>query len=352
MQDVFNQADKFISIKEYIWYHLFNEFQVDHSIASSTGLFDIEKLSWYKKSLELAGIKKEKLSQPVPTSYFRSGLTSSIASKLKIDINIPFCIGASDGCLANLGSNALKKGIAAITIGTSGAVRISSSKPIRNFSIMNFNYILDEKHFICGGPVNNGGNILQWIKDKFLDGENLTHDEILALADTVPPGSNGLLFLPYLHGERAPVWTDKICGLYFGIRSVHKKADFVRAALEGVCFALKNILNVLEHGVGEVSQIQLSGGFIQSPLWVQILSDITGKKLCLVQNEDASATGAAYMGMKAMGMISSYKSLPEENKKEILPDKNLFAVYKRNDEKFAKLYPALKYLMQHDQIIK
>ncbi|MGZ5190602.1 MAG: FGGY-family carbohydrate kinase, partial [Flavisolibacter sp.] len=234
-----------------------------------------------------------------------------------------------------------------ITIGTSGAVRISSSNPIRNFSIMNFNYILDEDHFICGGPVNNGGNILQWIKEKFLDGEHLSHDQILEMADAVPPGSDGLILLPYLHGERAPVWTDNICGVYFGIKSRHQKAHFVRAALEGVCFALKNILNVLEQGSGEADQINLSGGFIQSLFWVQMLADITGKKLCLVQNEDASATGAAYMGMKAMGMINNYKTLPEENKKEILPDKDLSDVYKKNDEIFNKLYPALKDLMQY-----
>ena len=352
MPELFEKADKFISIKEYVWYQLFNEFQIDQSLASGTGLFDIKKRSWYKKSLELAGISKDQLSEPVPTSYIRSGLTETILARLRVDSSIPFCIGASDGCLANLGSHALRKGTAAITIGTSGAVRICSDKPIRNFSIMNFNYILDEKHFISGGPVNNGGNILQWIKEKFLEGEIADHEKIFTMAKTVPPGSDGLVFLPYLNGERAPVWTDKTCGVYFGISSIHKKSHFIRAALEGVCFALKNILTVLEKDSGEVDHINLSGGFIQSAFWVQILADITGKKLSLVQNEDASATGAAYMGMKAMGIIDNYKTLPEENKKEILPDNNLSSVYKRGDEVFTKLYPALKDLMQHDQIIK
>ncbi|MGZ5191861.1 MAG: FGGY family carbohydrate kinase, partial [Flavisolibacter sp.] len=129
MPELFRKADKFISIKEYIWYRLFNEFQIDHSLASGTGLFDIIKLTWYKKSLQCAGISKNQLSEPVSTSYLRSGLTDSIKPLLQLDANITFCIGAGDGCLANLGSHALKKGVAAITIGTSGAVRISSTNP-------------------------------------------------------------------------------------------------------------------------------------------------------------------------------------------------------------------------------
>lgn len=344
--ELYSKAAKFISIKEYIWYQLFNEFQIDYSIASGTGLFDIKKLTWYKKSMQLTGINKAQLSEPVPTSYIRSGLSAPITSRLSIDPHIPFCIGASDGCLANLGSHAIKKGIAAITIGTSGAVRISSPKPIRNFSIMNFNYILDEENFICGGPVNNGGNILQWIKDKFLSGEEFSPDQILSLADTVPAGSDGLIFLPYLHGERAPVWTDNVCGVYFGVVTSHQKAHFIRSALEGVCFALKNILNVLEQGSGKVNQINLSGGFIQSSIWVQMLADVTGKKLYLVQNEDASASGAAYMGMKAMGMIKDYKTLQEENKKEIISNEEATFVYNKNGKIFNTLYPALKTLMQ------
>jgi gluconokinase len=344
--ELFVQADKFISIKEYIWYQLFREFQIDHSLASGTGLFDIKKRTWYKKSLELAGINKDQLSKPLPASYIRSGLSGAISSRLNIDPGIPFCIGGGDGCLANLGSHALKKGIAAITIGTSGAVRISSPKPIRNFSIMNFNYILDENYYISGGPVNNGGSILQWVREKFLDGENISHDQLFAMADSVSAGSDGLIFLPYLHGERAPVWSDKISGLYFGIRSVHSKAHFVRSALEGVCFALKNILNILENESGEINEIHLSGGFIQSSVWVQMLANITEKKLCLIQNEDASAIGAAYMGMKAMGMIDNYNSLKQENKKEIIPEKDVASVYETNAKIFIKLYPALKTVMQ------
>jgi gluconokinase len=155
--ELFHKARKFISIKEFTWHKLFNEFAIDYSIASSTGLFNITKFEWHEDALKLAGVTAEVFSKPVPTDYIQTG------SSLKfLDKNIPFFIGASDGCLANLGSMATDPGIAAMTIGTSGAVRVASNKPLPNADAMTFSYILDKNTYICGGPINNGGVAMQW----------------------------------------------------------------------------------------------------------------------------------------------------------------------------------------------
>ncbi|MEO6705148.1 MAG: gluconokinase [Ginsengibacter sp.] len=153
---VFKNAFKFISIKEFIWFRLFGVYEIDHSIASATGLFNIKTLKWNKASLELCGINSSQLSVPKPTNFIRKNADPSILNSLSLSAETSFCIGASDGCLANLGSYAIDKGTAALTIGTSGAVRIASPKPVFNFQEMTFNYLLDDKIFICGGPVNNG----------------------------------------------------------------------------------------------------------------------------------------------------------------------------------------------------
>lgn len=347
---IFEAAFKFISIKEFIWYQLFNEYETDYSIASATGLFNIKKLKWYENSLRFCGIKPGQLSKPVPTSFIRNNINSAIAAKLTIAADTNFCIGASDGCLANLGTCAIEPGIAALTIGTSGAVRIASRRPLFNYNAMTFSYILDDKNFIIGGPVNNGGNVIQWLFKTLLLNENPSKDDYAVLFKTiekVKPGCEGLLFLPYLYGERAPVWDGSASGIFAGIKSYHTNAHFLRAALEGICFALKSILEIIQTATEPIKQLNVSGGFIHSKIWTQILADITGKKLCLVQTEDASAVGAALLGMKSLKIIKDYVSLKKSANTFIQPNKKNTDIYKNYYTVFKKLYPSLKVSM-HD----
>ena len=108
------------------------------------------------------------------------------------------------------------------------------------------------------------------------------------------------MFLPYLYGERAPIWDTKSCGVYFNIKPCHTQEHFLRAGLEGICFALNDVLNNLEKSSSALKLLHISGGFISSPVWVQMLSNITGKQLKIVQQEDASALGAVFLGMEAL----------------------------------------------------
>jgi gluconokinase len=350
---IFKNAFRFVSIKEFIWYKLFNDFQVDHSIASATGLFNIQKLLWNKASLKRSGINEDQLSEIFPTNFIRKDMISSSASLLNLPADTPFCIGASDGCLANIGSYAIEPGIAALTIGTSGAVRIANASPVFNFKAMTFNYVLDEKTFICGGPVNNGGNVVQWLFKALLNIQApgvKDYEELFKAVETVPCGCNGLLFLPYLNGERAPLWDEKSCGCFFGIRSHHTNAHFLRAALEGVCYALKSVLQALEKSTIVLKQLNVSGGFIHSKTWMQILSDITGKKICLVQTEDASAIGAAVLGMKAINLLNDYSLQNLKDSVIIDPCLENFDLHKTYYKTFKNLYEPLKKSMHqlHD----
>ncbi|HEY4327048.1 MAG TPA: gluconokinase [Mucilaginibacter sp.] len=350
---LFNSTYKFISIKEYIWYHLFNEFQIDYAIASATGMFDIKQLKWNPKACKLAGISVEKLSTPVNTTYQRRGLKTSLGQSLMLEADTIFVIGASDGCCANLGSFVTKPGLAAITIGTSGAVRITSARPVYNYEAMVFNYLLDEKTFVCGGAVNNGGIALNWLLKNFLNKkspDNKDYDALFNEIATIPAGSEGLIFLPYLYGERAPLWDTKSCGVFFNIKPQHTQAHFLRAGLEGICFALNNVLQTLEESSVPINQINISGGFITSPVWTQILADITGKQLVIVQQEDASAMGAIYLAMDALGMsyVAEQKSVDLE--KKIAPNRLNYQTYSNSFLIFKRLYNDLKDTMHwvHD----
>ncbi|MES3017810.1 MAG: gluconokinase [Bacteroidota bacterium] len=352
MPEVFKQTYKFISIKEYIWFKLFDEYVVDHSIASASGMLDISSRAWSPELIALAGITVGQLSQPVSTLY-SSARKHSLYDIL--DKETSFVIGASDGCLANLGSFATRMGIAAVTIGTSGAVRIASDKPIFNKQAMTFSYCLDENLFICGGPVNNGGNVLQWLLTNFLskpvNEENI--EWVFNLATQVSPGADGLIFLPYINGERAPIWDAKSSGAFIGIRSVHTQAHFCRAALEGVCYALNDVLLAIETGSEHIVQINVSGGFVNSPMWMRLLADITGKRLALMQTEDASAVGAAFMAIKFLGSNGAkYPEKPESDRPLFIePDPKKRKLYDASFLIFKGLYSGLKESMHQLNLI-
>lgn len=342
-QALFEKAYKFVSIKEYIWYYLFGDFQTDYSIACATGLFDIERLIWHDTACELAGITSAKLSTPVSTTYKRNDIKASIAPGLGLNADVPFVIGSSDGCCANLGSY-LEAGTASLTIGTSGAVRITSKQPVVNDEAMIFNYMIDEDTFACGGAINNGGIVLNWLLQNFMDVKQPGHDdyeELFKHIDSVAAGSEGLTFLPYLYGERAPIWDTRSCGVFFNIKPQHTREHFLRAGLEGICFALNDVLTTLEKASGPVNKVHISGGFTTSAVWTQMLADITGKKLVIMQEGDASAIGAVLLALKALDM-EAFEAPKYDEQKSIIPQDENHKVYGNSFRLFKRLYHDLR----------
>lgn len=344
---LFKKAFKFISVKEYIWHRLFHVFECDHSIGSCTGLMDANQLIWAEKALSVAGIQSTHLSTLVATTYIRRDFKTTADLPFLAD-ETPFVIGASDGCLANLGTGAAFPGTAALTIGTSGALRVASNHAIFNKTAMTFSYRLDEDIFINGGPVNNGGIALKWHLKNLFDKEELTGEDYKTALDrveTVRAGAEGLLFLPYLQGERAPIWDAKSCGTFFGIGLKHHAPHFTRAVIEGICFALNDVLQGLVASGQHIGQLNVSGGFVSSPTWLQIMADITGKKLVLSSIEDASAVGAAYLAVKALEGSSSYPVPNQVEEVTIVPNEINHLAYQKYFARYRKLYQQLKGLM-------
>lgn len=345
--DVFARSHKFISIKEYVYYHFFGEFIIDHSVASSTGLFDIYHLDWNAEALRTAGITKEKLSTPVKTTHVVTGIATTYAAMFGISRDTPFVAGASDGCLAHIGSNALGSGDVSLTIGTSGAVRMMIDAPAFDPKQRIFNYVLMENAYLSGGPLNNGGNVMQWFARGFLKKEFSKTDEFeefIAEACAMPPGSGGLVFLPYIYGERAPVWDADARGIFFGVSAVHTAAHFMRAIMEGISFALLEILNTMEETIGPSKNIYASGGFIRSDNWKKLLADVLGRKIYITHAEDSSAAGAAMMAMLALGLKKDLNEMRSffTIKETYEPDMTDHEVYMRNYEVYSKLYEKFK----------
>ncbi|ULQ53547.1 gluconokinase [Flavihumibacter fluvii] len=325
-------AYKCIGIKELVWYRITGQWEIDHSLASATGLFSQQTLSWHKKAIEMAGITEGQLSLPVPIT------------RTLVRGNFQWVIGASDGCLAQLGSGAMKKGTAALTIGTSGAIRMTMSGLWIDEKRELFTYLLDEDHFVCGGSTNNGGIVLEWWQEKVMEQKGETSilvNSFLSAAEKAEPGCDGLVCLPYFGGERAPVWDAAATGVFAGINNHHGQPEFKRAILEGIGFSFRLLLEKLEAAGGNVEKIFASGGFTQSAWWVQLMADILQKPMLLnAADADASAMGAIAVGLKAAGLISNWQEFadllpPKHSVYE--PDANTRETYFYNYQHFCRL---------------
>jgi gluconokinase len=311
--ELFERTAKFISIKEYLFFRLFGQYIVDHSIASCTGLLNLEQLEWDQEALDIAGVTPNHLSKLVPTTYTIEGMHPEWAEKMALSPSTPFVIGASDGVLSNLGVNAIKPGVVAATIGTSGAIRTVVDRPVTDPKGRTFCYALTEKLWVVGGPVNNGGMLFRWVRDEFAASEVETakrlginsYDVLTKIAERVPAGSEGLLFHPYLSGERAPLWNPDARGSFFGLTLHHKKEHMIRAVLEGVIFNLYTVLLAMEEQIGQPTSIQATGGFARSPLWRQMMSDIFNQEVVVPESFESSCLGAVVLGLYATGRIKS-----------------------------------------------
>ncbi|WP_341842027.1 gluconokinase [Chitinophaga caseinilytica] len=338
--EIFDQAACFVGIKDLFLFRCFHEFITDYSLASCSGLFDIRALDWYAPALKLAGITDDRLPIPVETTRLLIGMDPAMAQAMGVPDGTLIMAGSSDGCLAQLGSGAVEPGHAALTIGTSGAIRVMSPKPADDPAGRIFSYVLTPEHYVCGGAMNNGGVALQWFSKAFLPWSD--YNDFLKTAFTAPAGSDGLLCLPYMLGERAPVWDSRASGAFVGMRQHHGSPHFQRALVEGICFNLLNIGEALESVTGDIREVTVSGGFTASPLWIQLLADIFRKPMLLHQDEDASALGAAMLAWHALEQVDAWQFNSAAAARVFEPAAEHAPVYERNYRAYSMLYERLK----------
>lgn len=332
-------ATKFVSIKEFLLYRWFGAEIVDYAIASATGMFDLNTLSWNEEALKIAGITKDMLFTPVPPTTRLQGLRKDISLQMGLPENIPFVIGASDGPLANLGIGAINPGEVAITIGTSGAIRQIISKPKTDEFQETFCYAFTDHLSLIGGPTNNGGIVLQWLKETV--GSHESYESMNDLAGKAPPGSENLLFLPYLNGERAPLWNAKVRGNIFGLSLQHKKEHIIRAGMEGVIFSIYYVGQALERLAGPPKKLLASGGFARSPLWLQILADVFNQEVQVPISHQSSAWGAAWIALYGIGQVKDLNSI-----KEHIPMQGRYIPKEENHAIYQEMFTQYKVLSE------
>jgi gluconokinase len=242
-----------------------------------------------------------------------------------------------------LGDGVTGEGTGIITVEDSGAVRVVSDKVMQDGNQRFFNYLLTENKYVSGGPTNNGGVIFEWFTRQFGDFKNpfdIEHTmlELINDASKVPAGSDGLLFLPYLLGERAPIWNANARGVYFGMNIKHEKAHFVRATIEGILYELYSIGKTLEEH-RSINSLTINGSFGALPYFTQMVADMFNKPVRLRENYHSVSYGSYLVSVTEMGI---YKSLDEAAKSVVLPD--LVTPDKQNNKMYLKYYPIFERL--------
>ncbi len=337
--DLMQRVFKIVSMKEYIIHHWTGEYLLDQSLASATGLYDIESRKWHALALEVAGISTSQLAIVLPTTELLPPLKTTAAKSLGIEASTPVVIGASDGCLANLGSGVLDASTASLTVGTSSAYRKTVPQLIKDKQQRVFNYILSDNLYVVGGPSNNGGVVAQWFEKEFGNGQ---FDE--KALKMIKPGSDGLLFLPYLLGERAPIWDAEAKGVFFCVQMNHTKEHFYRAVWEGIFRAAHHIATSVDEVTGEVEKVVVSGGFAKSDYLIQTLANVLQKPCLLCNSAESSSFGAAILGLYAIGEMENLQQATQliKYEKEFMPDANDAKLYQDTLQKATRIYEKLK----------
>lgn len=339
------------SLKDYIFENLTGQWCIDKACACASGFYNANLLEWDKDLLESTHLHKEQLPKVVDTT-FSSPLKLELQKELGLQEALPIVIGASDGVLVNLGIGAFTKGDISATIGTSGAVRMISHGVKRDSKGRTWCYNLLDDTWVVGGAINNGGIIMRWMRDNIchysknhLENIDIDAYDLMTLkASKVPAGSDGLLVLPFFTGERAPYWNSDLRGMFFGLSLKHSRSHIIRAIMEGICFGLKSIYDVLIN-FEEVKQIKVSGSFTKSNLWVQILSDILESQIIVPENSEGAAFGATILGFLALGIIKDLQDLENlQNQVIYYPQIQHFTTY----ESLYKLYENLYNKLQDD----
>jgi xylulokinase len=307
--ELYARTHKVLQAKDYAAYKLSGVFATDYSDASGTNLFDLETRAWALDLINALGLDPHRLPLAYPSSTIIGHVTTRAASKTGLRAGTPVVIGGGDGACATVGAGSVQPGDAYNYIGSSSWIAVTADRPLHDPQMRTFTFAhLDPELYFPTGTMQSAGGSLDWL-ERLLRGESeeKLYDNLETAAARVPPGANGLLFLPHLIGERSPHWNPLARGVFAGLTMSHGRAEMARAVFEGVALNLKMILEAfLEQGAA-IEAVRLIGGGARSPLWRQILADVY--ELPLLRPAlltEATSLGAAIAGGVGVGLFTDY----------------------------------------------
>jgi xylulokinase len=342
--DTYAKAQHILLPKDYIRYQLTSEFAMDKAGGSGTVLFDLEKRTWSDEVLAALDIPPEWLPPTFEGPQVTGQVTPRAAAEIGLIAGTPVVGGAGDQAAQAVGVGAVEPGIIALTLGTSGVVFAPTESPLiePEGRLHAFCHSLPGRWHFMGVMLSAAGS-LQWHRDTIAP--DLSFDELVDETLEIPPGSEGLLFLPYLTGERTPYPDPLARGAWIGLTIRHHRAHLTRAVLEGVAFGLKDSFKLIqEAGLGAIDQVRISGGGAKSQLWRQILADVLDVELVTVNTTEGAAFGAALLAGVGAGLFASVPEACEtaiEVTGSTLPS-DAVSAYQDYYPEYRALYPVLE----------
>jgi xylulokinase len=340
----FDQLETVLLPKDYVRFRLCGERAQDVSDASGTGVFDVAKRSWSKPMLDGLGLPTSMWPR-VYESAEVCGLVSAEAAALTgLKAGTPMVAGAGDQAASAVGNGIVQSGIASCTLGTSGVVFAHTDAPAFDPAgrVHTFCHAVPGKWHVMG-VTQGAGLSLQWFRNQLAS--TASYDDLMQEAATVPAGSEGLYWLPYLMGERTPHLDAEARGGWMGLTARHRRAHLVRAVIEGVSYSQMDCLTLME-GMGvPVASVRVSGGGARSGLWRQMLADVFHKPAVTLQTQEGSGYGAALLAMvgtKAFASVEEACAATIVETEQRKPKAESSAVYLRGHKVYQALYPAVK----------
>lgn len=351
----YEKCAKIMLPKDYIRYMLTGEFATEVSDASGMQLLDVPKRDWSPYVLDKLGIDRSLLGKMYESCEDTGHVTKKAAELTGLAEGTIVAGGAGDQAAGGVGNGIVREGVISATIGTSGVVFAHTDK----ISIDSKGRVHTLCHAVPGcwhimGVTQGAGLSFKWMRDNFFEGEKATAallgndpNYIMdKIAETVPAGSNGLVYLPYLMGERTPHLDPDCRGVFFGLSAMHTKKDMLRAVMEGVIFSLTNCMDIIKDMTGTVPEtVYASGGGGNSSLWRGMMADSFDMPISRNNSKEGGALGVAILAGVAAGL---YKSVPDacaaliREKDSTVPNPENTAVYNKYYSLYNKLYTDLK----------
>jgi xylulokinase len=308
--ELYSRAHQILQAKDYVAYRLCGIFATDYSDASFTNLFDLERRCWAEDLIEAVGLDPGKLPPAYPSSTIVGGVTSDAAAASGLSVGTPVVIGGGDGACATVGAGAVRPGDAYNYLGSSSWIAVTVEYHLKDPLMRTFTFAhLDPLLNIPMGTMQCAGGSFDWL-ERLLRGEAdaRLYEQLDTAAAGIEPGARGLLFLPYLIGERSPHWNPMARGVFAGLSMSHGRAELARAVMEGVAFNLKMILDALQQQGAAIKAMRLIGGGTRSAQWRQILADVFGLPMLRpALPTQATSFGAAIAGGIGVGLFDGYQ---------------------------------------------
>ncbi len=348
--DIWSRVRRILVAKDFIKLRLTGEAITDYSEASGTLLFDVEKRAWSDVMFDLFGIPRSLFPEVGPSDEIIGRVTSTASRLTGIKAGTPVVNGSSDNSASALGAGMIRPGQVTLIIGTAGVISVCSEQPLIDPGnrTLCWHYCLRDK-WITLGIMQTAGESLNWFKNAFDKTEATSHqgdifEQYNQAVEEIPDGSGGLIFLPYLNGERTPYWDAYARGVFYGINLSTEKPHFIKAIMEGVSFGLRNNIETVESLGITVKEIRAVGGGLKSPVWLNILGKILRKPVTTVSVPDTANLGNILLCGRALGV---YPSFEEAVSRTISTDKRVSYetdtdVYEKQYAIFLELYDQLR----------